>query len=81
MFLCLAKRRLRGNLMATSRYLKGSCSKESVCSRVASGRTQGKGFQLCQRRFKLGIRRNFLTERVDRSRNRMPREVVALPYL
>uniref|UniRef100_A0A803T918 Reverse transcriptase domain-containing protein n=1 Tax=Anolis carolinensis TaxID=28377 RepID=A0A803T918_ANOCA len=79
----LQKRRLRGDMIAMYKYMKGSHREEgaSLFSAALQTRTRNNGFKLQERRFHLNIRKNFLTVRAVRQWNSLPGAVVDAPSL
>jgi len=71
----LEMRRLRGHLIAAFQYLKRACRKdgENLFSRSCCDRTSNNGFKIRQGRFTLDIRKKFITMRVVKHWNRLPR--------
>ncbi|KAF7243917.1 Collagen alpha-1(XI) chain [Varanus komodoensis] len=74
----LEKRRLRGDMLATYRYVRG-CRMQmgrDLFSPAEEGRTRSHGAKLREPRLHLDARKHFLTVRTPRVWNGLPREVI-----
>ena len=78
----LEKRRLRGDLIALHSFLRRGHGERGaeLFSLGSTDRTCENGAKLCQRRFRLVIKKQ-MTERVVTHWNRLPRDVVNVPSL
>jgi len=79
----LEKQKLQGDLIVAFQYLKEANKKDGdkLCRRACCDRTRGNCFKLKESRFRLDIRKKFLTMRVVKHWNRLPREVADTPFL
>jgi len=79
----LERRRTRRDPIAAFSYLKGAYRKdgEEVFIRQCGDRTRENGFKLKESSFRLDIRKKFLTVRVVKHWNMLPKEAVAAPSL
>jgi len=77
----LKKRRLRGDLIKASKYLRGGCQQDGarLFSVVPSDKTRGNGHKLKLRKFHLNMRKKFFPLRVMEHWNRLPRGAVDSP--
>ena len=74
----LEKRRLRGDMMALMKHLKGCHSEEGqdLFSIIPKCRTLNNGLKLQEARFRVNIKKNFLTVRAVLQ---LPLEIVSAP--
>jgi len=79
----LGKRRLQVDLTTAFQYLKGANKKsgDKYFSRACCDRTRGNGFKVNETRFRLDIKKKFLSARVVKHWYRFPREVIDAPSL
>ena len=54
---------------------------DNIFSQVNSNMTRGNDLKLCQRRFRLAIRKNLFSETMVKYSNRLPKEVLKSPFL
>ncbi|KAF7248244.1 LINE-1 retrotransposable element ORF2 protein [Varanus komodoensis] len=79
----LEKRRLRGDMLATYRYVRRRHMEmgRDLFFPAEEGRTRSNGAKLREPRFHLDARKHFLTVRTPRVWNGLPREVIEAPSM
>lgn len=79
----LQKRKLKADMIAAFKYLKGCCKEDGVqlFSLAVKGRMQSNGFRLQETKFRLDIQKNFLSVKEVKQWNRLPSKVVRSPSL
>ncbi|KAF7236107.1 RNA-directed DNA polymerase from mobile element jockey [Varanus komodoensis] len=79
----LEKRRLRGDLLVTYRYVRGCLTEvgRDLFSPAEEGRRRSNGAKLREPRINLDARKHFLTVRTPRVWNGLPQEVVEAPLV
>ena len=74
----LEKHRLRGDLMATYKFIRGDHQDLGEClfTRVPQGMTRSNSYKLLQDHFRLDIRKSFFPVRAPKVWNSLPVEMV-----
>ena len=70
-------------MIALFKYLKGYPTEggQNLFSIISEGRTRNHGLKLKEARYRLNIRKTFLTVRAVQQWNKLPRELVSAPIL
>jgi len=78
----LEKSRLQGNLIAAFQYLKRAYKKDGDkhFSKACGDRTRGNAFKFKKSRFRSDIKKKVFIMNVTRHWDRLPREIVDVPY-
>ncbi|KAJ7408630.1 hypothetical protein WISP_120335 [Willisornis vidua] len=78
----LEERRVQGDLIVAFQYLKGAYKKdgERLFTRACRDRMRRNHYKLEEGKFRLDVRKKFLTVSMVGYWNRLPREVVDIPF-
>ena len=80
---CLEKRRLQRNLTGAFQYLKGAYEQKEdwLLTQSDNNRTRESVYKLEEGRFRLDVRKKFLTQKMVWHWHRLPREAMDAPSL